>query len=364
MNAFRRAAGAFAVLVAGGALVAQGENERTQAEIARMQRQLQSSRSEADRLLDLRLRHDLGLPADGAERTFRQATPVSTESMERMDQELRSQEAENMTLVERYEKLRTAVDALRAEATAKTTREEDPDGITVIPQAGSAPSTSGGNQRNANNYESTTGDGSTPGPLPADRPTVAIDPATMTNTLDPVRAQIHGSTDHLRVAHALFKAGQALMDRATTARDQAKGKDEGLLASARDLDDRGKDRLRRALDELGPLLQEKQPPFEVLFCRGRCLELLFRFAERNEKLSLSGSPREWQKREQEVRDPFLQIAARDLTRSGSRGEAEVLGAWGKAAQSAIEHFRWMNLNAGYDALPTIRALTWPGERDQ
>ncbi len=351
-------------IAASSHLLAQGDSERTQAEIARMQRQLQSSRGEADRLLDLRLRHDLGLPSDGAERTFRHATPVSTEAMERMDQDLRSQEAENQTLAERFEKLRTAVDALRAEAATKAKRDGEPDDITVIPQTGSAPTTGSAARRTPNAVESTTTDTES-GPSPVDRPTTAIDPATVTNAMDPIRAQIHGSTDHLRVAHALFKAGQALIDRANVARDQAaSGKDSGLLAVARDLDDRGMERLRRALDELAPLMQDKQPAFEVLFCRGRCLELLFRYAERHEKLSLSGTPREWQKREQEVRDPFLQISARDVVRSGARGEAETLGVWGKAAQSAIEHFRWMNLNAGYDALPTIRALTWPGEREQ
>ena len=52
-----------------------------------------------------------------------------------------------------------------------------------------------------------------------------------------------------------------------------------------------------------------------------------------------------------------------LRKVGARGETEVLGPWGKAAQTALEHFRWMNLNAGYDATALIDALTWPGEKD-
>ena len=64
----------------------------------------------------------------------------------------------------------------------------------------------------------------------------------------------------------------------------------------------------------------------------------------------------------EVREPFLAISARDVRKTGERGEVEVLGAWGKAAQSAMEHFRWMNLHAGYDPRAAIEALTWPGER--
>jgi hypothetical protein len=359
--------GCLAVLLFGTVAFAQSEQERAQAELARMQRQLQASRGEGDRLLDLRMRHDLGLPTDSGERTFRQAQPVSTEAMERMHQELRDQEAENLTLVERFEKLRTAVDQLRADAAAKQSAAQDPDAVTVIPSVGSAPvrgPTPGQRPFPVAEPEVDGAKDPTAGPSTVARD-VGLDPGMVHASLDAVQAQIHGSTDHLRVAHALFKAGQALMDRAVAARDRAGStKDQALLASAKELDERGKERLLRAIDELAPLLQPKDAPFEVLFCKGRCLELLFRHAERHEGLSLAGTPREWQQREQAVRDPFLMIAARDVTRSGTRGETEVLGAWGKAAQSAIEHFRWMNVNAAYDALPAIRSITWPGEKDQ
>ncbi|MBL8756222.1 MAG: hypothetical protein JNK15_23205 [Planctomycetes bacterium] len=355
-----------AATLSGLAATAQGDQERAQADLARMQRQLQSSRSEGERLLDLRMRHDLGLPTDSADRTFRQATPTSSEAMERMHQELRDQEAENLTLVERFEKLRSAVDQLRADAAAKQAGTADPDAVTEIPSAGGAPKS--GLPRGERPFP--TPESETVVPDAASKaqkamPDAVLDPVAMHASIDPVRAQIHGSTDHQRVAHALFKAGQALMDRAVAVRDRAAvTKDPALLASAKELDERGKDRLRRALDELAPLLKEKEPAFEALFCKGRCLELLFRHSERHEGLSLTGTPREWQQREQQVRDPFLMIAARDVTKAGSRGEAEVLGPWGKAAQSAIEHFRWMNVNASYDALAAIRAITWPGEKDQ
>jgi hypothetical protein len=41
-------------------------------------------------------------------------------------------------------------------------------------------------------------------------------------------------------------------------------------------------------------------------------------------------------------------------------DAEVLGPWGKAAQTALEHFRWTNLHGSYDAAATIDAIVWPG----
>jgi len=148
------------------------------------------------------------------------------------------------------------------------------------------------------------------------------------------------------------------MDRAAVAREQDQE------AVAKELDDRGKERLRRALDELSPLLQQKEPPFDALFQQGKLLELLFRHSERNENLGPTTSARDWQRREQEVREPFLRIAARDVKKAGARGESELLGPWGMAAQTALENFRWINLHASYDARATIDALTWPGERQQ
>jgi hypothetical protein len=133
---------------------------------------------------------------------------------------------------------------------------------------------------------------------------------------------------------------------------------------ARDLDLRAKERLVRAVDELKPLLDATEPPFPALFYLGRSRELLFRLSQRYDGLSLATSTSDYQRREQSVREPFLAIAARDVRKTGERAEIEVLGAWGKAAQSAMEHFRWMNLHAGYDPGAAIQALTWPGEHDQ
>ncbi|MGK0264821.1 MAG: hypothetical protein ACI8UD_003483, partial [Planctomycetota bacterium] len=74
--------------------------------------------------------------------------------------------------------------------------------------------------------------------------------------------------------------------------------------------------------------------------------------------------REFTRREQDVRDPFLQITARDIRKTGIDGATEVLGLWGQAAKTAMEHFRWMNVHSGFDETATIQSLTWPGEHNQ
>jgi hypothetical protein len=166
-----------------------------------------------------------------------------------------------------------------------------------------------------------------------------------------VQAQIVGCNDHQRVAAALLKAGQALVDEAAACRVA------GDEATAKQLAERAVERLRRAIEVLAPHVRAKDAPFEVLFCQGRALELLFRHAERYDGLAPGAGGREWEKREQEVRTPWLQIAARDVVKAA---DAEVLGPWGKAAQTALEHFRWTNLHGSYDAAATIDAIVWPG----
>jgi hypothetical protein len=268
--------------------------------------------------------------------------------MERMGQELRDADAETAVLAERLEKLRGVAELKKTEAEARARREAEERAFITVPVAGSGPVRSEPVAATA---------GSSEPPRDAARPEVP-EPLLEVGAIDPLRTTIQGSTDHQRVANALFKAGQALMTRAASARHQ------GHLEIARQLDERGKDRLQRALDELKPLLESKEPPYEALFCRGRCLELLFRHSERHEKLSLTTSTRDYQRREQEVREPFLAITVRDKRATGQRGEVEVLGPWGLAAQSAMQHFAWTNQHAGYDAMTAIKALTWPGEKDQ
>lgn len=351
---------ATAVLAAAALLPSQNAAaERAQAELARSQRALQQNRSEVDRLLEARLRHDLGLPTESDASMFRSSTAVTTESMERSRRELRDEDAATALLLERYKKLKNEVDQLQAEAKARAATSKQ-GGELVLPQANT---TAAGATPVAAPPLTTGLDGIEPAtpPAPVAESATALRQATAAPAvdlgLDPIRAQIHGSQDHQRVAQALFKAGQVLMDRAEAARAQ------GQTATAQGLDARAKERLVRAVDELSPLLAQPEPAFPALFYLGRCRELLFRLSQRYDGLSVA-TTRDWQQREQEVREPFLAITARDVAKKGQRGEIEVLGPWGMAAQSAMEHFRWMNLNSSYDPRPTIQAITWPGERAQ
>lgn len=365
----RRFARILVASLAAASLAAQNTStERAQAELARSQRALQQNKSEVERLLDMRVRHDLGLPAEDSANTFRPNAPVTTEGMERARQELRDEDAATAALLERYKKLKNDVDQLQAEARSRAEIDARAREL-VVPPANVRPlrstpqaQTSPADARHPATPERPLDPLEVP-PAPGGensagrKPSSAV-PAVVDLGLDPVRGQIHGSDDHQRVAQALFKAGQVLMDRADVAREQKQDD------AAREFDTRAKERLVRAIDELQPLLADREPTYQSLFYLGRCRELLFRLSERYDGLSLANSTTDYQKREQEVREPFLSISARDVAKKGERGEIEVLGPWGMAAQTAMEHFRWLNLNGGYDPRPQIRALTWPGEQAQ
>ncbi|MCA8963620.1 MAG: hypothetical protein H6838_01710 [Planctomycetes bacterium] len=350
--------GALLLLSVTAVLPAQGggaEPVDTAAELARMNRSLTQNRSEVERLLDLRIRHDLGLPMEQDATSFTPAGPVTTESLERARRELRDQDAVTTTLAERYRKLKSSVEQLRADAEAQHKSAGEQHEFVTVPSPGSAATGgAGANGRGAAREPQPT---LPPVPPTAQESRPAPVEAVAFHGLDPIRGQIHGSEDHQRVAQALFKAGQDLMDRAAMLRLQDQS------AAADELDHRAKERLVRALEELEPLLAKSEPPFPALFYKGRCLELLFRYSERHEDLSITKSTREFQRREQEVRDAFLRISARDVTKTGERGNVEVLGPWGLAAQTAMEHFRWMNLHSGYKPLVPIDSLTWPGEKE-
>jgi hypothetical protein len=388
---------AVAALAFAAVAASQEQPSRTDAaELQRVARMLQQSKAEAERLLEQRLRHDLGLiPSNGvdaSEKTFRPTTPANSEAVERMQLELREEEAATSIMREAYEKLRTTVDQAQAESAAKAADNPPLHPLLSVPAAGRAvPTRASQARREAEAALAAAGKGHTPtSDLPADAPLAAVDepsasqpragarpatdtPATASTSkpstpaaaptpsitagapqLEPPQAQIHGSTDHRRIAQALFKAGQQLTDDAVAAAAAGDATTAAALAA------RANERLRRALEALAPLLQPKEPPYDALFCQGRTLELLFRNAERFEGLSFGSGRSDWQKREQEVRKPWLQIAARDKKPVGEGDKDEEAGPWGRAAQAAVAHFDWTNLHGAYDARKTIEAITWPG----
>ncbi|HEX6812171.1 MAG TPA: hypothetical protein VF384_11150 [Planctomycetota bacterium] len=318
-------------------------------DLVRLQRQLQQNRSEVERLFDLRMRHGIGvlLEADAAE--FR-SPGVTAEAIEQLAKERRDQEARTSALREQHDRLRAALEQRQARASLppERVRDEEPGDVPAAPAAETPPA-----------RQAQPAPVAAPAPVPTPAPVApAVAPvAQQPAQPSPPCFEIRGSVDPVRIAKALFQAGEALMDRASAARAQ----DDTSLA--RELDTQARQRLQQALAHLAPVVQPEDAAFAALFTQGRTLELLFRLSERYDGLSLSGSTLDYQRREQEVRDPFLAITARDAVRTGARLEVEVLGPWGAAAQSAMEHFRWMNLHGGYSRRANIEALTWPGERD-
>jgi hypothetical protein len=327
-----------------------GDDKST--ELARLEREKAQRVRDVENLVDMRMRLDLGLPAEEDPTAPRPQGPITTDARDRMMVEWREQDRVTATLAERYKQAKQILDQALAENAKNAASRGADDSYLVVPQAGTAaPSRQPAQGTQA------------PRPVASEGSNPAAESAAALATgvyspLDKPRGLIQGSTDHLRVGQALFKAGQRLAEAAATARELHRPEE------AQDLDQRAQERLQLALVELAPLLAEKTPSFSVLFYQGRALELLFRYSERYEDLSLAHSTRDYQRREQEVRDPFLRITARDVTKGGKGGEVEQLGSWGMAAQAAMDHFKWMNLNGNYKPKIDIESITWPGEKDQ
>jgi len=331
---------ALGLLLAASAIAQEKRDSSLQSELNRMDRQLKQSQSEVDRLLDLRLQRDYGLPeGDGAE-LFKHDGPVTSAAIEKAQSQLQSEERTTAKLQQEVEKLEKMRERMQADA-PRTSQAAGPE-WTSVPQPGSRSPRRPGTQPAAENP-----------PAPAGETAAAV-PAPSLNLM-PVKGQIHGSNDHGRVCSALFRAAQDLMDRAEHSREQ------GAAAEAVAWDKLAKERLERAVDALQPALQQQPPAYADLFALGRCREALFRLAELHEDLNLRQHPKEYQQREQEVREPFVAITARDAV--GKKG-AETLGPWGRAAQTALDHFRWMNLHARFKPSRALESITWERERSK
>ncbi|MGE3171664.1 MAG: hypothetical protein AB7O97_03500 [Planctomycetota bacterium] len=339
---------ALAPVALGARAAAQSPDELRQ-QLTRAQRDLQQVRSDTDALLDARIRHDLGLPQEQVPEVFRTPAPATAAAMDRARQVLASEETTTASLLGRFQQLRTQVEALQQEARQRAAAQRETDEWLTVP-APAAP-------RDPEPWAPLPVDDaptSRAGDVPAGASPggeVAPQPVRVVANLPSIKAQIHGSSDHGRVAQSLFKAGQALVDRAEQLTEQGHGEAAGAVY------DEARQRLQRALDELAPVLDVPRPEFADRFYLGKCRELLFRIAERRDGLSLARDPREYQRREQEVRDPFVAITAADVI---VRGNVEQLGPWGRAAQAAMDHFRWMNLHARYAPKTDIDSITWPG----
>jgi hypothetical protein len=337
-------------------LLAQGKSkDELRVELERAQRELQDRQVEADTLIDARLRYDLGVAAGPAVTLpGGEIAPAATTApaLERAQLQLAQEEAVTANLLARFQRMRTEADRRGAEIAAQK-RTGSPDGEwIVVPLAGSQ-----GSRDSATHAQQSNAPQSVEPSMPHARPdgeTAQATPASVriASNLQPIRAQIDGSDDHGLVATSLLKASQSLVDRADQLRSQ------GYLEAADEALDEAKARLSRAVEELQRDTKNKDS-FPHLFHLGRSRELLFRIAERREGLNAKDQPKDYQRREQEVRDAYVAITARDSVRKDGKDE---LGPWGRAAQSAMEHFRWMNLHSGYRPKTDMDSITWPGQK--
>lgn len=346
MKAFLRKT--LCVAVASGALLAQ-DPVQIRMEIDRMQRELQQAQSQGQDLLEARIRHDLGLPVTGELPVLRtEAGPsAAAPAIERAQLQLSQEESVTANLVGRYERLKSEVEALQREAQARA------QAIKIDPEWQVVPTPQPVQHDPRSMAQSQSNPMQAPVQQPA-RPDGESAPAQqLVATLPSVKGHIDGSDDHGLVAQSLLRASQALIERADQLRAQ------GLGDAADQALDEAKDRLDRALVELGEIEVGKNPPFVHLFRLGRCRELRFRIAERRDGLDPKTKPQDYAKREQEVRDAYVAITARDVVR---RGEVEVLGPWGRAAQAALDHFRWVNLHSGYAPKADPKSIHWANEK--
>lgn len=331
-------------VLACSALAQERRDSSLQSELNRMDRQLKQNQGEVDRLLDLRLKHDLGLPNGDSVELFRHEAPVTSASIEQAKAQLQSEERNAAELQQKFEKLKQVHDRMQAAAQSKPEGPRPHEEWTSVPQPGSRPVRRPGDPVPP-----------APQPVPAGETQALVPvPAPALNLL-PIKGQIHGSTDHVRVAAALFRAAQSLMERAEQLRAQ------GDAAQAAAWDKEAKERLDHAVNELQSLLKQQPPAFADLFALGRCREALFRLAELHDGLSLRSKPKDYQQREQEVREPFVAITARD---SVSKKGVETLGPWGRAAQTALDHFRWMNVHGRFTPSRALESITWERERSK
>lgn len=337
-------------VVAATCVLAAQDPVQIRMEIDRMQRELQQAQSNGQDLLEARIRHDLGLPVAGELPLLRTESGPSSDApaIERAQLQLSQEESVTANLVGRYDRLKAEVDSLKAEAQARSQAIKIDPEWQVVPTPQPVQSDLGGvAHRQAKEP-----------PPPMQQPArpdgeTAVPAQQLVATLPPVRGHIDGSEDHGLVAQSLLRASQSLIDRSDQLRAQ------GLGDAADQALDEARDRLDRALVELGEVEVGKNPPFPHLFRLGRCRELRFRIAERRDGLDPRTKPQDYAQREQEVRDAYVAITARDVVR---RGDVDVLGPWGRAAQAAMDHFRWINLHSGYAPKADPKSIRWANEK--
>jgi hypothetical protein len=133
-----------------------------------------------------------------------------------------------------------------------------------------------------------------------------------------------------------------------------KFREDGLLEEARADDERAHARLEFALKELEPLVSIDKPAFVDLFYQGKCLEELFYLDSRYAGLTDPQRSKEYARRYEEIRQPFLRIMAGDQ----DSPDSQALGSWGQSAQTALRVIRWVGDFGDYQPTIPISSIQW------
>ena len=340
-----------------GVVAAQAPQGRVQmAEQKRLaERALQRVTADVERLVDTRLRHDLGLITGLDQDLVHVEGEVTTRSMDRMRRELRDLQAQNDVLAGEYDRRYNALAGLQQQVGADAASPVASGPFLQRPSSGAAtlpPTPVASGDVVATPASPQTGTDAVPA-----APGGEVQPASITRddlgplALGPIKHHMQGSDDHHRVGKALYRAGQGLVDRAETLRRH------GRADAARLLEEQAGERLTCAIVALEPVTSGEDAQLASLFYLSRCRELMFRIGERNGELSLEKSRREFQQRSQAVRRMFL-----DLATKAKDSKAPDAKLWHEAANTALKDFDWMNLHASYDVTDKIAELTWWGEK--
>lgn len=271
--------------------------EQLRAEIGRLQRELHKTTLRVQRMLELRIRHELGLPVD-ADTLFHLSPEERRRDPATAARLLAEADAERGRLARRLEKLRRR-EKTRRDDLAKTLAARTPPARTMAPEHEKPPA---------------------PGIAVARRP---VAPAAPTQA--PLR-----ETDDTKESRETTPEKSAEQEGVV---HLIKGsRDRGLVGRALFLAGRYEDALR----ELAPFAKDERAPLVWLFWLARCYEELGRYAEAD--------------------DLFARIEARD-TREDEKGKT-VLGAWGMAAKTARQHMTWMRERGTWKPKLDVDAIRW------
>jgi hypothetical protein len=295
-------------------------------ELEQKQRRLAEVASLEERLLELRIRHELGLPVRGGNYFGLTADDRDHAEVGGRDRQER-EEAETRRLSERVADLQVQLDSAREMARTR------PPALAALGQPATAPPWS-----EPTMTEPLVGPGLTtepsartptdPAPIPTPEPTPAAPLADVATT--PQR-MVPAPRDAATAGRLLLLAGEARLREAS----RIAGDD----ATAAALRDKGRALLTEARQTLDPLVAPATARPVDMFLMARCLEQLGEIEKADSM--------------------YARIMSRDFV-EGADGTKE-FGPWGLAAQAAKSTMAWLADTGGWRPVRDVDAIRWDGK---